>query len=254
VALKVLQRVAREALAIERRPADAVKRAKARLHQIHAAFAPLERIDAAARAVARLESCVDPPALEACCREVLDGHASTRERPHDLRGLYATLFELTGRPESVLDLGCGLHPFALPFMDLPRATPYHALDLDQRLVGFVDALFRKLGQEGSARAVDLLGDEPLPSADVALALKLLPTLEQQGRDAASRLLARVAARALVVSFSTRSIGGGGGRGRGMARQATELAERLLGSRGGTLRSLETPGELFFVTIRPVRAR
>jgi 16S rRNA (guanine(1405)-N(7))-methyltransferase len=251
VAPGVLRRVAVAALAIERRSAAALKRAKAKLHQIHAAFLPEASLARATESLARLPDDPTPTAIESCSAEVLACHASTRERRPPRAALYRDLFARTGPPRSIVDLGCGLHPFALPSMGLPRAMAYEAVDLDVRMVGLVAAFFKKVGQRGHARAHDLLGDEPLPAGDVAFLLKLLPTLERQSRGAAARLLDRVDARALVLSFPTRALGGRGERGRAAHYEA--FAHELLASRGGPGRTLATRDELFVIVAPPRRA-
>jgi len=243
VVAAVVERIARAALAAGGSPAEAVKRAKRRLHQIHAAFVSERHLAACERLLDGLPDPAGRAAVEAVCARVLRGHASTRERPRDSAPLYRDLFALTGAPRSVLDLGCGLHPFALPWMGIAADAPYHAVDLDLRAVALVGRLLSRLGRPGSATAADLLGDAPLPRADVALLLKLLPTLERQERGGAARLLDRVEARALVLSFPTSSLGR---RDKGMARGYADLARRLLDGRGGRVSELSTREELLYV--------
>ena len=249
IAPGVLERVARESLAVSKRPADAVKRAKTKLHQIHSAFVSERRLAEAEEWVARLADArgrgLDEDAkIREICAHVLEHHASTSER--DVRGLYRDLFALTGPPASIVDLGCGLHPFALPWMELARDVEYRAVDLDLRMTRLVERLLRGLGQRGGVTAADLLGHGSLPGADVAFLMKLLPTLERQRHGAAARLLARVQARALVLSFPRRSLGN---REKGMERRYAEFARELLKDHGGETRSLSTRDELFFVVTR-----
>lgn len=243
VAPEVLLRVAREALAIDPRPRDAVKRAKTALHQMHSAFLQTRELDTAERDFDALGADATPAAIEAACLRILASHASTRERLATFRELHRQLREVTGPPASVLDLGCGLHPFALPWMELPREVPYFAVDLDARLLALVGRLFRRIGQAGTTATLDLLGDAPLPRADVALLLKLLPTLERQYKGATARLLDRLDARVIVLSFPTLSLGR---RDKGMEANYSEFARALLAPRGWTSRTLTVGEELFFV--------
>jgi 16S rRNA (guanine(1405)-N(7))-methyltransferase len=130
-------------------------------------------------------------------------------------------------------------------------VPYRAVDLDRRLVALVARFLQHRGQAGGATAIDLLGEEPLPAADVVLAFKLLPTLERQSKGAAARLLDRLDARALVLSFPTRSLGR---KAKGMEENYARFAEELLAARGATWRTLATREELFFLVtaLRPRR--
>lgn len=246
VAPAVLRRVAAESLAKEERVAGAIDRAKRKLHQIHSAFLSPTELARARKAAASLESARTGEEVESACASVLRCHASTRERSGVLRDLYRDLFALTGPPRSIVDLGCGLHPFALPWMALDPGISYAAVDLDLRSLDLVERLLARLDRPGRAVPADLLGDEPLPSADVALLLKLLPTLERQRTGAAARLLDRLDARALVLSFPTASLGR---RDKGMERTYTDLARSLLAPRGLEPRTLDLRNERFFVVAR-----
>jgi 16S rRNA (guanine(1405)-N(7))-methyltransferase len=80
-------------------------------------------------------------------------------------------------------------------------------------------------------------------ADLALLLKLLPTLERLDRTAGARLLARLNVRHMVVSFPIRSLGG---REKGM-RTAYEARFRdTIADRPWQVERLEFPTELVFV--------
>ncbi len=260
VAEAVLQRVAAEAWAIEGREADAVKRAKRALHQLHSAFVQERELDDAEAAVAALEheraaaraAGSDLPAerLEATCRTVLACHASTRERLTQLAALGRELTARIGPPQSLLDLGCGLHPFALPWMALPREMPYHAREADARMAGLVGRFFASVGQAGSAAPLDVVaaavGESELPRADVAWLFKLLPTLERQRAGTSARLLTRLErldVRAVVVSFPTRSLGA---RAKGMDEAYGRFADELFAGTAWRTTRFELGDELFVV--------
>lgn len=248
----LLDRVWREACAIEPRPADALKRAKRALHQLHSAFVEERELDAAELALARLEASGggdDRAAVEACARAVLARHASTRERLATIAQLHGELRARLGTPASVLDLGCGLQPFALPWMGLPRTTRYHAWEADARMAALVARWFARLGQAGEARAVDLIDGGELPAAEVAWLFKLLPTLERQRSGAAGALLERLAQagiRAAVLSFPTRSLGA---RAKGMREQYGRFVDGLLRERCFSEESFELGDEWFVVARR-----
>src|SRR3989344_7475137 len=59
---------------------------------------------------------------------MLRSHASTKERWVIYPELYSRLFVITGKPASILDLGCGLHPLSIHFMKLQKLH-YHAVDI-----------------------------------------------------------------------------------------------------------------------------
>ncbi|MBL8843022.1 MAG: hypothetical protein JNL90_16000 [Planctomycetes bacterium] len=263
VASGVIERVAAEAWAIERRVDGAVKRAKRALHQLHSAFIQERELDAAEAAVATLEQQVAAARaagaelaaapIETCCRAVLRCHASTRERLEPMGALGRELHARVGAPRRLLDLGCGLHPFALPWLGMPREMEYHAREADGRMARLVGRLFASVGQAGSAEPLDLVaaaeGRAELPRADVAWLFKLLPTLERQRAGTAARLIERlieVEVRVLVVSFPTRSLGA---RAKGMEEQYGRFADALFTSPRWRTDRFELGSELFVVARR-----
>ena len=177
------------------------------------------------------------------CREILMGHASTAERAAFLPELYAGLFAITGKPHTVLDLACGFHPFALPWMHLAPGTRYIAIDIDGRLVRLIDVFLSRFGHNVDARCSDVLACPVPDTADVAFVLKCLPCLEQQEKGAALRLLASIHARHLVVSYPTRSLGG---KHKGMDRHYGALMATIANALDRPFTQIQFPGEVFYV--------
>ena len=221
----------------------AAKRAKRALHQIYGAFvpAPLRAEHWLAELEASLAAGAD---VRDVLREILAAHASTRERLPVLGRFYAEIFAATGRPRRVLDLGCGLAPLAAPWMGLEPGARYVGVELEHGLVRFVAAALELLGVDAEIRAQDLLAPAPLPESDVAFALKLWPTLEQQGPGRAAELLGRVHAAHIVASFPRRSLGGRGGKA--LERAPAEAFLTWAGRERGAVKTLEFPDELVYV--------
>jgi 16S rRNA (guanine(1405)-N(7))-methyltransferase len=236
-------RIVDEELPRARSADDAVKRVKRRLHQAVGAF---DGGRPATGALARAwRGDLVAPAFRAACLAALRSHASTRERAAHLERFYPAIWERTGVPGSVLDLGCGLAPLALPWMNLDRGARYVAVDADRGLLDRVDAFLELVGQPHETRALDLVAAVPEDEADVALVLKLVTTLDRQDPSAATRLLTSVAARHAVVSFTTRSLGG---HARGMERTYRSRMERLAAEvpRVTSVTEASVPTELVFV--------
>ena len=234
----LVARLAAEELPKARNADDAVKRVKRRLHQAVGAFRRESR--AAATAAWPLD---DPVALRAACRATMRGHASTRERLPHLGGFYRGIWEITGVPRRLLDLGCGLNPLALPWMHLDDAT-YTAFDVDAGTLEVVRDFLTAVGQPHVVELRDLVDDTAVPEADVALMLKLVTTLDRQDRGAAGRVLEGLPARHAVVSFAARSLGGRGGR----ERTYRDRFDRLVAESGRVREVAEAsvPNELVFV--------
>jgi len=234
----LVARLAEEELPRARNADDAVKRVKRRLHQAVGAFRPRAT---SPRAVAWPAH--DAVALRAACRDTMRAHASTRERLPHIDRFFAPIWERTGVPGRLLDLGCGLNPLALPWMELGEVD-YVAVDADAAALRTVAGFLEAIGQPHRIEAHDLVRDHPTMDADVALLLKLVTTLDRQDPDAAHRLLGALRVRHAVVSFAARSLGGRGGR----ERTYRERLDRLI-SESGRVREVteaSVPNELVFV--------
>jgi 16S rRNA (guanine(1405)-N(7))-methyltransferase len=241
LAPEFVDRVAEGALRRTRRPADAVKETKRRLHQTFGAYVDTldaERVVTALRAAAPRGD----GAMRDAARAQMAGHSSTRERLPILERFYAEIFAVTGAPQSVVDLASGLGTLALPWMGLAPAARYAAFDVDRRFVEIAQASIELFRARGSATLCDVVANPPREVADVALLLKAVPCLEQQATGSAARLLDAINARWLVVSFPTRSLGGGA---KGMVSHYREVMAKLADGRPWNIRELLFPVELVF---------
>ncbi len=220
----MVTRVVDWAVARSHSEADAVKRAKRKLHQVHGAYMQGWDAGASHELLGSLPPHPDIAALRTVCRRIMEQHASTRERLPVLDGLYAAIFEVTGVPRRLLDLGCGLHPFALPWMNLPPESEYSAWEVDGQMVALVNRFLTLAGRRPLARWRDGLARFPREEADVILLTKMLPSLEQQRRGCSAELLQALNAPFVVVSFPVRARGG---REKGMRAHYTRAMDGLL---------------------------
>ena len=223
---------------------DAVKRTKRKLHQACGAYLAGWDARRAERILDALPAGAGPQVLRSACRQLMAAHASTKERLGMLERLYAAIFEVTGTPASVLDLGCGLHPLALPWMQLPPATRYTAWEIDERIVALVNRFFELAGRKSAVcLCKDLLAQMPTETADIAFLLKVLPGLERQQAGSGLRLLGDLPARFVVVSFPVRSLSG---RDRNMPENYAAAMETTLSQLSLPARRIDCDAELVFV--------
>lgn len=240
----LLSRLAAEELPRARNTDDAVKRVKRRLHQAVGAFRGERPTDALGPIRAAWNGDMENQTFRAACVDVLRTHASTRERLPHLDALYAGIWDHTGMPRRLLDIGCGLNPVALPWMGIGDAT-YLATDVDRRPLETVRGFLDLVGQPGEVRAADSVEDPQTEEADVALLLKLVTTLDRQDAGTASRLLDALRVRHAVVSFPARTLGG---QRKGMERTYRDRLERLVDecARVTGVAEASVPNELIFV--------
>ncbi len=203
----------------------ALKSAKRRLHQMFGSFLEGRRrrlLDQLGQAAAAAD---DDPAWLAALRQALALHASTDERRAHLEELWQAIRGHVPQISSVVDLGCGVNPAALPWSGLSRDVRYLGLDLDLELCAALEEALADRFPHLQVRPADLRGKLELPSADVALLWKLLPTLERQAAGAGRALAAQLRVGWCVATFPTRSLSG---RGFGAAAQYRALAKAVLG--------------------------
>jgi 16S rRNA (guanine(1405)-N(7))-methyltransferase len=222
-------------------PRDALKAARRKLHQVYAAFGA-QSAESLQR-ISQIPEEAGEEILRAVCREVLGQHRSTAERLPILDELYPALWREIGPPTSVVDLACGFHPFALPWMSLPPGAAYHAFDIDHQLIAALNSFFTRLGRPATASCKDLLVSVPPVRGDVAFLFKTLPCLEQQEKGVAARLLRAIRCPWVVVSFPHETLGG---KRKGMRGYYHEFITALAGSLGAALRKLELGNESFYL--------
>lgn len=229
---------------LEKRPSlkTAVKATKNKLHQVGGAYRD-GRPDYE-KGLALLRAAVgDAAAFRAACREMMQWHASTRERLPILDLFYEQT--LAGLPpvRTVLDVACGLNPLSRPWMPFGEDVVYTAYDIYADAMAFVAQFMALAGINGRAAVRDVLHDPPTEPVDLAFVLKTLPCLEQLDKNAADTLLDALNARYLLISYPTASLGG---RGKGMVETYTAHFEALAHGRSWTYRRFVFATELAFL--------
>ena len=238
-----LYRIAERELANYQGFKAATKATKRRLHQVYGAFEQGWDYEMAFGQLAEAYQQGTEPEIKAACRQVMEGHTSTRERLPILDHFYEAIFEITDLPSSILDVGCGLNPLALPWMGLPGGARYVALDIAQDRVDFLNRYLSLAGYEPLARCQDALSDAPADGTDVALLLKMSPTLERQETGATLRLIGELNAPHVVVSYAVKSLGG---REKGMLESYETHFRELISDREWSIDKLVFPTELVLV--------
>lgn len=242
-----VRRIAGRELTRQGNVKTALKETKSRLHQVYSAFERAIDYDAAHRRLKVAHSVGPASAIKTACRETLRRHSSTGERLPILTKFYAEIWAITGLPSSLLDLGCGLNPLTLPWMDLPPGARYFAFDIDAPRVAFLNRYFTLAGLPPLATWQDVVCHPPETEADVALLLKTGPSLERQAKGGTLRLLQTLKTPFVVVSFSVKSLGG---REKGMAAHYEGAFLSTVADEPWQVRKLTFETELAFVIGKP----
>lgn len=171
----------------------------------------------------------------------LETHSSTKERFSFYPQLYSELWRLTGRPEIILDLGCGLNPLSFPFMKLKDIT-YHAYDINGKDISIVNKFFRENKIKGEAQVKDITAVKIFPVADIAFLFKAADVIDRgKGHKRTEELAGRIPAKYLVISFPTLTMSG-----RAMNFPRRKWIELMCRRLNYPFRVLQFPSEIFYV--------
>jgi 16S rRNA (guanine(1405)-N(7))-methyltransferase len=221
---------------------------KDRLHQVYGAFwtGQPPRYETWLDHLRVARDTADPAVFRAASVSILLKHASSRERVPVLDRFFVEMLRDLPPIGSVLDLGCGLNPLAIPWMGLDPGVRYTCYEIDAALVDFLNAYFRLAGIDAEAIVCDVTTSPPTASADLALALKLLPTINHVDRRAGWSLLRQLEARYVLVSFPNKSLGG---REKGMQPFYEATFEELVAGEKWQVRRFSFQEELAFLVTK-----
>lgn len=215
-----VRRLCDECASRYKKPKDAEKAVREKLHGITGAFLTEGELRACEAAVREYAQTPTDAALE----RILRCHASTRERLPLARtdAIFDRLTALTGTPRRVLDLACGIDPVYLA----ARGQAVTGVDISGRAVELIRRFARETGAPAEAVCGDLLCEDAFPAErfDLALLFKALPLIERQRAGEGQRLLERIPAACIAVSFPTRSLSG---RDVGMEKNYMTMMEAML---------------------------
>jgi len=177
-------------------------------------------------------------------KKLLLTHASTKERLQDYEIIYRKIFAKTGHPKTILDLGCGLNPVSIPFMNLKKVH-YIASDINKDDLRFIEDYFGIEGIDGETMHLDLKKKDAakkIPKADVCFLFKVLDPLEQSKSHKLSEILIQaIPAKWIVVSFATRTVAG-----KAMRYPERGWIERMLDRINYKYTKFKTSNEIFYI--------
>ena len=226
-----------------RRVTDAARMARTTLHRIQAAYLGKHTIPESLDAIRAACEAGDEERLRGICVDLMREHASTRERLGLLDHFYDRIFEITGTPSVILDVACGVHPLAIPWMNLPVDTVFHAYEITGGLVDGLNGFLAAMGMAPLVKLQDVICAPPQETGDMAFLMKMVPCLERRRKGIAIELLADLRVRYVVVTFPVRSLAG---RSKHMpAFYSRSFAEMVSGYDWQLIR-VPIEGELVFV--------
>jgi 16S rRNA (guanine(1405)-N(7))-methyltransferase len=203
---------------------EAIKLSKRKLHQIITAFGTDIPYASLTTRFTEAGKEKDSDVNKAICQSIMRFHASTRERIPILEKFYTTLFVDIAPVHSVLDLACGLHPFAFPWMQLAPQATYIACDISSEMMKCIGVCLEQSNLRIQSLVQDITQGIPNEEVEIAFLLKTIPTIDQQDETAGRRILEQIHAKHIILSFPVRSLSG---REKGMKLQYTQRLETLV---------------------------
>ncbi len=220
-----------------------IKSMRARLREIYGVFI-LENYNKRFKLFNELKK---NPSLENH-NKILALHKSSHERLPYYPVIYKKIFEITGLPKKIADFACGLNPFSYPYLGCrPECL---ACDLSEKDLELIKEYFEIMRIKGSVKKVDLIKYDIggiTKGADVVFLFKTLDSLESVIWNISEEVLKKIQAKWIVVSFSTKSIGGK----KVIKKEKRSWFERLANKLHYKTEHFEVPGEIFYVLKKQV---
>jgi 16S rRNA (guanine(1405)-N(7))-methyltransferase len=183
----------------------ALKIAKERLHRVWADYLWKKKPDFKSFFTEMKNNFNDPNKLKELHLNLLHLHKSTSERMSGLDLFYKDIFAITGKPDTIIDAAACLHPFCLPWMELPATINYYAFDINKNIVDLTNDYFYLWGMKALALQKDVLVEDISITADVAFLFKMYHCLEKRQKGAGWRVVEKLKADWVVVTFPAISL-------------------------------------------------
>lgn len=184
--------------------------------------------------------------------ELLRTHLSTKERMMFYDDIYSKIWSITGKPRTLIDIGCGINPMSYPFMGIKKLD-YYASELNFQDVRFLNSYFdimEKFGLDGKAIQQDLrdIATNPelfkaFPRCDVCFMFKLFDSVKVLGKNKRMEETAieKAPAKYIVMSFATKTMGA-----RSMSVTKRDWLEKICQRHKWDFEKFDVENEVFYV--------
>tara|TARA_Y100000310_G_scaffold342902_1_gene448155 strand:+ start:565 stop:1449 length:885 start_codon:yes stop_codon:yes gene_type:complete len=147
--------------------------------------------------------------------DILHCHSSSRERKNNYETIYRNIFAVCGKPKKILDVGCGINVFGLPFIGF-RDFEYIGCDCvkeDLKLVDdYLNNMGPKFGFNGRSFFINIFAEDFLKKIskikpDVCFLFKMTDMLDygKKTHKKTEDFLKNVNSNFVVVSFPTKTV-------------------------------------------------
>ena len=174
---------------------------------------------------------------------LLKSHQSSKERLPYYEKIYEHFWKITGVPETILDLGCGMNPISFEFMKL-KQLEYHAYDISKYDLGIIKSYFDNKKIKCVTKVFDATTDKYVfdKNFDVCFCFKLFEILETtKSHKLSEDIFLKIPCDFLIASFNTRTLGN-----KPMKRARRIWFEVMLERLGFKFNTLIIPNEIFYI--------
>jgi len=172
----------------------------------------------------------------------LETNRSTKERFKDYPNLYKKIFQITNKPKSILDLGSGINPISIIYMDIKPV--YYAYDVNKSDIKLVNQFFKQESIKGKAEVLNLNNInniKKLEKSDICFLFKAVDVLESKGHKYTEQIIKNLKCEHVVISFATKTLGG-----KKMRYAGRGWIERMLERLNIKYDKFEISNEVFYV--------
>ena len=244
ICVDIIRRIGEQEMAKRASLKEAIKCTCSKLHQVSGAF--LENHPDFSQWLTQLEGLpqdLNSIEIKQYCREKMQAHASTYERLPIMDEFFQRCLRSLAPIHSLLDLGCGLNPLALPWMPLDEDPMYQGLDIFADMTGFDQQFLQHTRLRGRVSCADFLGKFPKQRFQVALALKIIPLIDQIEKENTRQWLENIPADHVLISFPVFSLSG---KGKGMLENYTKRFTQMIEGGNWKMERFEFSTELAFL--------
>ena len=184
--------------------------------------------------------------------KILSSNISTKERLDDYKFIYNKIFQITDKPKSIIDLGCGLNPISFPYMNL-QSLIYYAYDIDEQDIKFLNEFFNIMKNKikGKAEILNLRDFKKisnLPPSDIIFLWKIIDLIDIDNHKPSEELINflfnKNKAKFIVASFATKTI-----TRKQMNFPKRKWFEFMLKRNNLDFKTFQTKNEIFYIISR-----
>jgi hypothetical protein len=229
-----------------------LKEIRARLHRLYSSY-QVKKKKKAERYIEELEN--SGQVMEITYK-LLNSTRSTKERILDYPLIYKKIFEITGKPGAITDLGAGLNIFSYPLMKLKKLI-YYSYDIDEKDLELINKYIKTMKRRGLTGKAEILDIRDLrklqniPRSDIIFLFKIIDLIEEKfskpGEEIIKYLL-KEKTNFTIASFATKTLSG-----KPMNLPRRKGFELMLKRNNLNFKFFKTGNEIFYI-IRSFRSK